>query len=79
MKSPRLPALLVAAACLAPVLAHAHPGHDGDHDFVWDFGHLASNPIATIACVTLLAATAWGVGRLVQSRSSAKAERARRG
>ncbi len=78
MKSLRLLPLSFAAALLCPVLAHAHPGHDGDHDFVWDFGHLIENPLATIACVSLLIAAGWGVWRLVKSRPAARTERAKR-
>jgi hydrogenase/urease accessory protein HupE len=78
MKSLRFRSLLIATAFAAPALAYAHPGHDGDHDFVWDFGHLVSNPLATIAGVSLLAAAAWGVRRLVQSRPARKAERVKR-
>jgi hydrogenase/urease accessory protein HupE len=79
MKSPRLRALSLAAALCLPVLAHAHPGHDGDHDFVWDFGHLVQNPFATIACLSLLVAAGWGVRKLMKSRAAAQAERAKRG
>lgn len=61
-----------------PVLAHAHPGHDGDHDFVWDFGHLAQNPLASIVCFSLLVAAGWSGWKVVKARSSAKAERVRR-
>jgi hypothetical protein len=67
MKTSRLRPLLVAAALALPVLAQAHPGHDGDHDFVWDFEHLASHPLATIACVSVLIAAGWGVWRLLKS------------
>ena len=75
MKSPRRRSLLIAAAFALPALAHAHPGHDGDHGLVWDFQHLTSHPLATIACGSVLAAAAWGVWRLV---SSAKSHRAKR-
>ena len=78
MKSPRLRSLSLLATLGLPVLAHAHPGHDGDHDFVWDFSHLAENPLATIACLSLLAAAGWGVKKLLQSRTAAKTERAKR-
>lgn len=77
MKSRRLHSLMIAAAFAIPALAHAHPGHDGDHDFVWDFGHFASNPVATVACVALLAFAGWGVRRISQSRP-AKLERVKR-
>ena len=78
MKSPRLLTLSLAATLLFPALAQAHPGHDGDHDFVWDFGHLVANPLATIACLALLTAAGWGVWKLLKSRAAAKAERVRR-
>lgn len=78
MKSHRFSRLLIAAAFIAPAIAHAHPGHDGDHDFVWDFDHLVSSPLATIACVSLLVAAGWGVRRLLKSRPAAKTERVRR-
>jgi hypothetical protein len=66
MKS-RLLARLVLAALLAPALAQAHPGHDGDHELVWDFQHLASRPLATIECIVLVTAGAWGVWRLLKA------------
>jgi len=78
MKFPRLSRLLIAAAFIAPVIARAHPGHDGDHDFVWDFGHLADHPFGTFACVSLLAAGGWGVWRLLKAHPNAKTERVRR-
>jgi hypothetical protein len=68
MKSPRFRSLMIATAFTIPALAHAHPGHDGDHDFVWDFSHLASNPVATVACVALLVFAGWGIRRIFQSR-----------
>ncbi len=77
MKSPRFLSLAFVSLAL-PVLAQAHPGHDGDHDFGWDFEHLASNPLATIACLSLLVAVGWGVRYLLKSRQSAKTERAKR-
>jgi urease accessory protein len=44
MKPPRLIALALAAVAL-PVLAHAHPGHDG-HDLTWDFATGATHPLS---------------------------------
>ncbi len=70
---PTIRRLLILAVSLAPVLAHAHPGHDGDHDFVWDFEHLASHPLATIACVSLLVAAGYGLRQLIRSRHPAQA------
>ena len=78
MKPPQLRLLSLAATLALPVLGHAHPGHDGDHDFVWDFAHLAGNPLATIACLSLFAAAGWGAWKLVKSRNAAKTERAKR-
>ncbi|AOS45262.1 hypothetical protein Verru16b_02341 [Lacunisphaera limnophila] len=78
MKTLRLPSVLLAAALLLPAVAQAHPGHDGDHDFVWDFGHLTANPLATIACISLLVAAAWGVRRLVKGRPAARSVRVKR-
>lgn len=77
MKSPRRLSLALVTLAL-PVLAQAHPGHDGDHDFVWDFEHLADNPLATIACLSLLVSAGWCVRYLLKSRQSAKTERAKR-
>lgn len=57
---------LVIAALLLPVLAHAHPGHDGDHDFEWDFDHLASHPWATIACIVCVVGLGWGAWRMLK-------------
>jgi hypothetical protein len=78
MKSTRLRSLLLAAAFAVPVIAHAHPGHDGDHDFVWDFEHFVTHPLATIACVTIVAAGGWAVWQLVKSSRTTKAEAAKR-
>ncbi len=77
MKSPRFLSLAFVSLAL-PVLAHAHPGHDGGHVVVGDFGHLANNPHATIACLSLFVAAGWGVRYLLKSRQSAKTERAKR-
>lgn len=78
MKSSRLRSLALLVTLALPVLAHAHPGHDGDHDFGWDFEHLANHPLATIACLAVIAAAGWGGWKLVKSRSAAKTERVRR-
>ena len=76
MKSARF--LVLTALFALPALAQAHPGHDGDHDFVWDFGHFASQPLATISCVALLVAAGYGIRALVASLRSPKAERVKR-
>jgi hydrogenase/urease accessory protein HupE len=60
--------LAAVVVLLLPVLAQAHPGHDGDHDFGWDFEHLVTHPWATIACVALVLAAGWGFWRLMSSR-----------
>jgi lysylphosphatidylglycerol synthetase-like protein (DUF2156 family) len=78
MKSPRFRSLLIATAFALPTLAYAHPGHDGDHELVWDFEHLADHPLATIACVSLIIAAGWGVWRLLKSRPTPKAQRVKR-
>ena len=67
MKHPCLRYVLLAGLFAAPALAHAHPGHDGDHEFVWDFDHLVSHPFATIACVALLAGAGFLVWRLLKA------------
>jgi len=60
---------LVASFFATVGLAHAHPGHDGDHGLTWDFsvGHLATHPLATLICSLLLVAGAWGVARFVSA------------
>lgn len=60
--------LLLLAALLAPVLAQAHPGHDGDHDFEWDTAHFAAHPLATLLCLSVLATGIWAVVQLIRSR-----------
>lgn len=72
MKSRRLPSLLAAAAFILPVLAHAHPGHDGDHELVWDVEHFLRHPLASIACAALVIAAGWAVWRLLRSSQAAK-------
>ena len=78
MKLTRLRSLLIATAFAVPALAYAHPGHDGDHDFVWDFEHVTSHPLATILCLSVLAAGGWAVWRLVKSAKAAKSSQAKR-
>jgi hypothetical protein len=79
MKSPRLRSLLLAAAFAVPVIAHAHPGHDGDHDFVWDFDHLAAHPLATLAYLAIAGAAGWLVWRWVKAPKHEARERLRSG
>lgn len=67
MKHSRLRYVLLAGLFVAPALAHAHPGHDGDHDFVWDFGHFVSHPFATLAGAALVVGAGWLVWRLLKS------------
>jgi hypothetical protein len=79
MNSLRLRSLLVATAFAFPVLAQAHPGHDGDHEVVWEFAHLAAHPLATLACVSLLAAAGWRVWNLRRfAKTAAGAARSKR-
>jgi len=68
MKASRLRPLLFATAFALPALAHAHPGHDGDHDFGWDFDHLAAHPLATLLCVMVLTVGVWNLGLFLRSR-----------
>jgi len=67
MKSPRLRFALLAGLLAFPALAHAHPGHDGDHEFVWDFEHLATHPIATLAYVAIAGVAGWLLWRSLKS------------
>ena len=67
MKHSRLRYVLLAGLFVAPALAHAHPGHDSDHDFVWDFGHFVSHPFATLACAALIASAGVLVWRLLKA------------
>ena len=69
---------LPAAAFFATAgWVQAHPGHDG-HDFIWDFGHLAAYPGATLLCFGFLAAVVGGVLKLIRpSEESAKLVRVR--
>jgi hypothetical protein len=49
-----------------PVVAHAHPGHDG-HELTWDFGHLAAHPLVTLGWFALLSASLWSAAKLFRS------------
>ena len=56
----RLPGHVAVVTALASV-ARAHPGHDGHEgggEFTWDFTHLVSHPLATLAFVLLAGGTA---------------------
>ena len=69
---------LATAALSLPLIAHAHPGHDGDHDFVWDFAHLTGHPLATLLGFGMLVAAIWGVRQFRQARRAQAAARVRR-
>jgi hydrogenase/urease accessory protein HupE len=56
---------IASLALLFPVLAQAHPGHEG-HELTWDFNHLAAHPLATIMCFSVLAAGAWCAWRIAR-------------
>jgi hypothetical protein len=71
-------AALTTVLLAAPVVARAHPGHDGGHDLEWDFGHFASHPLATLACFALVAAAGWAAWRLWRAPKSTDATRIRR-
>jgi hydrogenase/urease accessory protein HupE len=64
MKSLRRLAL-VSVGFLAPLAAFAHPGHDGPHDFEWDFDHLVEHPAATLACFAIVALGGWAIWKLL--------------
>ena len=67
MKPSRLRFLLLAGLFAVPALAHAHPGHDGDHELVWDFDHLVSHPLATLMCAAVVGTAGWLVWRLLKA------------
>jgi hypothetical protein len=67
MRKPLALRWIVRAALLLavfPVLAHAHPGHDG-HDLTWDFRHLAAHPLATLGWFVALGVSVWALRRFV--------------
>ena len=64
MKSARS---LLLAVFFLPVIAQAHPGHDGDHELIWDFEHFASHPLASLACAAVIVTAGWIVWRLLKS------------
>lgn len=78
MKHSRLRYVLLAGLFAVPALAHAHPGHDGDHEFVWDFGHFVSHPFATLAGAALVVGAGWLVCRLLKGPKSPAPDRVRR-
>ena len=63
----RFPHVLTFATLTAPAALFAHPGHDGDHDFTWDFSHLAAHPVATFFCATVLGVAVWAIVRATRS------------
>jgi len=67
MKLSRLRYFLLAGLFAIPALARAHPGHDGEHDFEWDFGHFISHPLATLSCAAMIAGAGWLVWRQLKS------------
>jgi hydrogenase/urease accessory protein HupE len=60
---------------LFAAVARAHPGHDGHEggDFTWDFSHLASHPVATVACALIAVAALWAGVSLLRSRRASRA------
>jgi hypothetical protein len=66
----RFPRPLAFATLTAPAALLAHPGHDGDHDFTWDFSHLAAHPFATLLCGFVLGVAIFALVRSVRSRNS---------
>lgn len=71
MKAPRrLSHLLTLAPLILPVALLAHPGHDGDHDFTWDFSHLVQHPLATLFCAAVLGVAVWAIVRATRSKRS---------
>jgi hydrogenase/urease accessory protein HupE len=65
----KLTRFLALAAFALPVLAHAHPGHEG-HELTWDFDHLVAHPTATLVCFAIFAAAGWAVWRVLRSRQA---------
>lgn len=73
MSSPFRHVLTLSAVFLAASVAHAHPGHDG-HELTWDFRHLAAHPLATLGCIAILAAAAWGGWKLAKAGPAARSK-----
>ena len=71
---------LFAAYSAAAVQVHAHPGHEGHEGggFTWDFSHLVSNPLATLAYLTLLVVAVLAVRSHLRHRRSVQAQSLRR-
>jgi hydrogenase/urease accessory protein HupE len=69
---------LALVALLLPVLAHAHPGHDGDHDFEWDFDHLVNHPWATVTCVVCVVGIGLVCWRLLKSDTARQTQKIER-
>lgn len=66
MKAPRRFAFSFLAFA-TPAALLAHPGHDGDHDFTWDFSHLLAHPVATLFCTAVLATAIYAIVRAARS------------
>jgi hypothetical protein len=71
MKSTLRTFVSVSWLAIVPTLAQAHPGHD-DPDFTWEYSHLAAHPVATLFCITALAALACVLWRFVLPAVSTK-------
>lgn len=69
MKAPRL-FTLASLALAAPAALLAHPGHDGDHDFTWDFSHLLAHPFATFFCALVLGVSIYALVRAARDRTT---------
>lgn len=60
-RHPALPAVAALFLAVAPA-AFAHPGHDGDHDFGWDFSHGFTHPLTGADhLLAMLAVGIWAV------------------
>lgn len=62
--------ILALAVFTLPVLAHAHPGHEGQ-ELTWNFDHLAAHPVATLLCFGVLALGGWASWRLMRPSRAA--------
>jgi hypothetical protein len=61
--------ILASTASLA-----AHPGHDDGHELTWELGHLAAHPLATAACLLLIAAAGWATFVLFRRAPALRAQ-----